>query len=69
MYDIMKELVQIWLPAIATLIFTINSIWALGLPSEQIVATITAICTFLGAVLKISSNAYYKNAEIEEQES
>jgi hypothetical protein len=61
-YDIMKEIAQIWLPAIATLYFTLASIW--GLPyAEQIVGTISAIDVFLGAVLKISTINYQKGAD------
>lgn len=58
-YDILKEFAQIYLPAIATLYFTLASIW--GLPyAEQIVGTISAIDVFLGAVLKISTIQYNK---------
>lgn len=61
-YDILKEIAQIWLPAIATLYFTLASIW--GLPyAEQIVGTISAIDVFLGAVLKISTIQYNKGVE------
>jgi len=58
-YDLLKEIAQIWLPALATLYFTLASIW--GLPyAEQIVGTISAIDVFLGAVLKISTINYLK---------
>lgn len=61
-YDILKEIAQIWLPAIATLYFTLASIW--GFPyAEQIVGTISAIDVFLGAVLKISTIQYNKGVE------
>lgn len=61
-YDILKEIAQIWLPAIATLYFTLASIW--GLPyAEQIVGTISAIDVFLGAVLKISTIQYNKGVD------
>lgn len=56
-YDGCKFVAQIVLPAIATFYFTIASIW--GLPySEQIVGTITAIDTLLGALLMISSSVH-----------
>ena len=56
-YDILKFIAQIVLPAIGTLYFALASIW--GLPyGEQIVGTITAIDTFLGALLGISSSNY-----------
>lgn len=56
-YDVLKYIVQIVLPALATLYFTLASIW--GLPwAEQVVGTMAAIATFLGVILKISSNTY-----------
>lgn len=58
-YDIMKFVAQILLPALGTLYFALASIW--GLPyAEQIVGTITAVDTFLGAVLGISTANYNK---------
>lgn len=58
-YDILKFVAQILLPAIGTLYFALASIW--GFPyAEQVVGTITAIDTFLGVILGISSNKYYK---------
>ncbi len=60
-YDILKWIAQILLPAIGTLYFAISGIW--GLPySEQVVGTITAIDTFLGILLGINSAYYYKQA-------
>lgn len=56
-YDILKYVAQIVLPALGTLYFAIASIW--GLPyGEQVVGTITAIDTFLGALLMLSSANY-----------
>ena len=61
-YDILKFIAQIVLPAVGTLYFALASIW--GLPyGEQIVGTITAIDTFLGAILGISSNNYMKKTK------
>ena len=58
-YDVIKFVAQIVLPALATLYFALASIW--GLPyGEQIVGTITAVDTFLGAILGISSMQYNK---------
>lgn len=58
-YDVLKWIAQILLPAIGTLYFAIASIW--GLPySEEIVGTITAIDAFLGALLGISTYQYRK---------
>ena len=56
-YDVLKKVAQIWLPAAGTLYFALASIW--GLPyAEQIVGTITAVDAFLGAVLGISTRLY-----------
>ena len=56
-YDVLKYIALIVLPALATLYLTIATIW--GLPyGEAVAATITAVDTFLGAVLKISTDKY-----------
>lgn len=56
-YDILKYVAQIVLPAIGTLYFALATIW--GLPyAEEIVGTITAIDTFLGIILGISTEHY-----------
>lgn len=58
-YDILKWIAQILLPAAATLYFALASIWNLPY-SEQVVGTIVAIDTFLGALLGISTVQYNK---------
>lgn len=56
-YDILKWIAQILLPALGTLYFALAGIW--GFPyAEPIVGTITAIDTFLGVLLGISSINY-----------
>jgi hypothetical protein len=58
-YDVLKWVAQYLLPALATLYFAIAQVW--GLPyGEQIVGTITAIDTFLGVILGISTMQYNK---------
>lgn len=58
-YDVLKWIAQYLLPALATLYFAIAQVW--GLPyGEQIVGTITAIDTFLGVILGISTAQYNK---------
>ena len=58
-YNILKQIAQTILPAIGTLYFALAGIW--GLPyGEQVVGTITAIDTFLGVCLGISSYNYNK---------
>lgn len=61
-YDILKYIALIVLPAIATLYFAVAEIW--GLPyGTEVVATITAIDTFLGSLLCISTANYKKKGE------
>lgn len=56
-YNVLKFVCQIVLPAIGTLYFALAGIW--GFPyGEQIVGTITAIDTFLGVILGISTIDY-----------
>lgn len=58
-YDILKWIAMYMLPALGTLYFALAGIW--GLPyGEQVVGTITAIDTFLGVILGISSSNYNK---------
>ena len=58
-YDKLKWIAQIALPAIGTLYFALSGIW--GFPyGEQIVGTITAIDAFLGTLLGISTAQYRK---------
>lgn len=59
-YDILKYIAQYVLPACGTLYFALAGIWNLPY-GEQIVGTITAIDTFLGVLLGISTNTYNKN--------
>jgi len=52
-YDCLKWIVIIVLPALSTLYFTVAKIW--GLPYEaEIPATINAVDLFLGALIGIS---------------
>lgn len=58
-YDILKFIAQVVLPAIGTLYFALAGIW--GFPyGEEIVGTITAVDTFLGVILGISTINYNK---------
>lgn len=60
LYDILKWIALLLLPAAGTLYFALSNIW--GLPfGEQVVGTITAIDTFLGAILGITTTQYKKN--------
>ena len=58
-YDVLKWIAQYLLPASATLYFALANIW--GFPyAEQVVGTISAIDTFIGVMLGISTVQYNK---------
>lgn len=62
-YDVLKWVAQYALPALGTLYFALAGIW--GFPyGEEIVGTITAVDTFLGVVLGISTANYKKNGGV-----
>ena len=64
-YNILKWIAMYLLPAVGTLYFALAGIW--GLPyGEQIVGTITAVDTFLGVVLGISTAQYNKSIKTEQ---
>lgn len=60
LYDFLKYTAQIFLPAFIAFYGVISITW--GLPyTEQIMTSAAAFNVFLGALLGISSAAYYKN--------
>lgn len=61
-YDVLKYIAQIVLPALATLYFALAKIWNFPYGAE-IVGTISAVDAFLGALLQISTNKY--NSELQ----
>lgn len=61
-YDILKYIALIVLPAVATLYAVVGKIWGLPYVTE-IPATIMAVDTFLGALLKISTDNYNKGGD------
>ena len=61
LYDTMKWLVIIVLPAVATLYTALAAVWAW--PYEEVKTTILAVDTFLGAVLCISTATYNKGVQ------
>lgn len=61
-YDTLKYLALVVIPAFGTLVYAVMSIWGLQY-GEQILGTITAIDAFMGAILQISTDAYYKGGK------
>lgn len=62
MYDRLKFVALVLLPAVGTFYFTVAAVW--GLPAaEQVVGTIVAFDTLLGVFLGLSSASYKKETE------
>ena len=59
LYDVLKWIALIALPAIGTLYFALAGIWNFPY-GEEVVGTIVAVETFLGALLGISTAQYNK---------
>lgn len=56
-YDLLKRIVTIILPGVATLYVTVSALW--GLPNPEAVAgTLAAVATFGGVVMRFGSNSY-----------
>ena len=53
-YEIIRWLIAIVLPALGLLFITINNIWKLQMPAEEISLTLDAIGLFLGTIFGIS---------------
>lgn len=67
-YDVLKWIAQLFLPAVGTLYAALAGIW--GFPyGEQIMSTILAIDTFLGAILGLSNMNYKKTIASEAEAS
>lgn len=60
-YKQLKPIVQIYMPAAATLYYTLGTIWGWE-NIENVIGTVTAIATFLGVILGISGRNYNKEA-------
>lgn len=54
LYEILRWLTWIVLPAIATLLSTLNSVWNFNWPIDAILSTFVAVETFIGVVLGIA---------------
>lgn len=59
-YDFLKYLTVVILPAVGALYFALAAVW--GLPAaEQVLGTLAAIQVFIGATMGISSKQYEKS--------
>lgn len=66
-YDALKYIALIVLPAVATLYSGLAKVWALPYGAE-IPATIMLVDTFLGVLLKVSTDNYWKGGETDVQD-
>lgn len=64
LFDLLRTLCEIVIPAIGTLYFALAKIWALPYGTE-IVGTCAAIATFLGALIGVNRASY--NSEMKDQ--
>lgn len=64
-YDAAKWSVLVGAPALATLVGAIGVIW--GFDPEKLVLTITAVTTFVGAVVGVSGHTYNKKVANHEE--
>lgn len=56
-YEKLKFVVQIVLPALSTFYFTLGAVW--DLPNvEQVIGTLAALATFFGVILGLSTKTY-----------
>ena len=60
MYNVLKWIALVFLPAAGTLYGTLSDIWGIPYGSE-VVQTVLAVDTFLGVILGISSIKYNKS--------
>lgn len=63
-YNVLKSIAMIWLPAAGALYTTLSGIW--HLPSTvEVAASVTAFDTFLGILLGLSSASYRANPPVD----
>ena len=58
-YDVLKALVTVAIPACTTFYVTLDSIFGWGY-GDTVAKVSSAVCTLIGALLGISSAQYYK---------
>jgi len=63
LYDHIKQLIQIVLPAVGAFYAGLALLWNLPHPQE-VVGSIALLCTFLNVVLGVSSRKYFKSDEV-----
>jgi len=62
-YDILKWIAIVALPALSTFIVVLGKIWGWGDIAPMVAQTITAVAVLLGALLGISTIQYNKGGD------
>lgn len=57
-YEVLRWLVAVFLPALGVFFSTLAEAWHWNLPTEAILATLSAVELFLGAIFGISKVIY-----------
>ena len=63
LYDILKWLLLIVVPAFEVCLNALAAAWGWDIPLEPINITISAIATFIGVCIGISTHSYYKDKD------
>lgn len=57
LYDVLKNIVLIFLPAFGTFYFALSQIWEFG-SGEEVLATTSALAVFIGTLIKVGDKSY-----------
>lgn len=68
LFDLLRTLCEIVIPAIGTLYFALAKIWQLPYGTE-IVGTCAALATFLGALIGVNRASYNAEKETDKEDS
>ena len=63
-YNVLKWVVLIALPAISVFITTLQKAWGWDIPIEAITITINAVALLIGTLIGISTYSYNKTKEV-----
>lgn len=66
-YDVLKFVCTILLPALSVLYVALSKLWGWPL-ADEIAGTLAAISVFIGAMIGISSNKYWNEVEAKDEE-
>ena len=67
LYDILKWIVLIALPALSTFVFALSSLW--GFDAAVVIGSIAALETFLGSLIGVSTYQDNKNLDKSKEEN